>query len=308
MKRWMPIMPLNAALLLAILILDGLWGGPIHAAGAAENGAATPQQATKDSPWVNSLDMKFVPVAGTKAFFCVWHTRVQDFAIFAKAVEGSKVANGQEVAPDWRTPISKTGQVTGYTQGAADPVWSVSWDEAEAFCKWLTTKEHSEGRLPADLRYRLPTDVEWSVAIGLPPEKGNTPHDNNSKIQGFPWGTQTPPPKGAGNYYGEENRRSKYETNLIAGYNDDYKYTSPVGSFPPNAFGLYDMGGNLWQWCEDLFDPPQPARVLRGGAWCTSDIYYLWSSCRTAAPPDSHYNFNGFRCVIAPEEASSASK
>lgn len=102
--------------------------------------------------------------------------------------------------------------------------------------------------------------------------------------------------------------KNKYETHLIVGYDDGFKYTSPVGSFSANAFGLYDMGGNLWQWCEDQLDPPLPARVLRGGAWCTTDPFYLWSSRRMAAPPEFHYNFNGFRCVLASVGASPASQ
>ena len=275
---------------------------------ATGHAATNPKQATKEAPWENSLGMKFVPVPGTDVLFCIWHTRVQDFAAFAKAVEGARAVNGQEVAKDWQTPFPKTRVRTEeFKQEPTHPACNVSWDEAQAFCQWLTKKEHVEGKLPADMRYRLPTDAEWSVVVGLGPENGKTPRDKNWKTEGYPWGAQMPPTKGAGNFCGEENRKSKYETRLIVGYDDGFKYTSPVGSFSANAFGLYDMTGNVWQWCEDLFDPPVPARVLRGSAWCTTDPFYLKSSCRTAAPPDSHYNFNGFRCVLAPVAATALS-
>jgi formylglycine-generating enzyme required for sulfatase activity len=288
-------------------VLLALGAGFSAVAGASDRVAASPHQATKEAPWENSLGMKFVPVKGTAVLFCIWHTRVQDLAAFAKAAEGA-AGGAKEIAKDWQSPIPKDSRSPGYVQGPTDPVWNVSWDEAKAFCQWLTKKELADRTLPGDMQYRLPTDAEWSVAVGLAAEKGQTPHEKDSRIEVYPWGTQMPPPKGAGNYYGEENRRSKYETLLIAGYDDGFKYTSPVGSFSANAFGLYDMGGNLWQWCEDLLDPPLPARVLRGGAWCTSDPYYLWSTRRTAAPPDRHFNFNGFRCVLAPAGASPSSR
>ncbi len=266
---------------------------------AADTPIIGPQQASKEAPWINSLGMKFVPVKDTEVLFCIWDTRVQDFTTFAKAAEGTAPVTGQELAKNWQSPFPGEWHTPKYQQSPLEPVCNVSWDEAKAFCRWLTQTEHAAGRLAADRQYRLPTDAEWSVAVGLGPEKGKTPHDKDSHIEIFPWGTQMLPPKGAGNYYGEEHRRNKYDTYLIAGYNDGFTLASPVGSFPANACGLYDVSGNVWQWCEDLFDPPLPARALRGAAWCTSDIYYLWSSRRIAVPPDDHYNYIGFRCVLA---------
>lgn len=284
------LVSVGAGLLLAMGVALGVL------VGATDSLAASPQQATKEAPWENSLGMKFVPVKGTPVLFCIWHTRVQDFTAFVAATKGSAaaatLAAAKELGKDWQSP--------GFKQEPTHPVCDVSWEEAHAFCQWLTKKERAEGRLAANLQYRLPTDAEWSVAVGLGPETGATPHEKDSKIKVYPWGVQLPPSKGAGNYYGEENRKSKYDSHLIVGYDDGFKVTSPVGSFPANAFGLYDMGGNMWQWCEDLLDPPLPARVLRGGAWCTNDPTLMFSTSRAAAPPDSHYNFNGFRCVLAP--------
>jgi len=168
----------------------------------------------------NSLGMKFVPVAGTEVLFSIWETRVQDYEAFLKA--------------DDRT--------LGTTPGPTHPVSGVSWDDAKAFCKWLTEKERKEGWLAKGQEYRLPTDKEWSHAVGLDHEKGATPYEKNEKIKGFPWGKEWPPPKGAGNY-----------APLLKV--DDFEQTSPVGSFKANKFGLYDMGGNVWEWCEDLFIP-----------------------------------------------------
>lgn len=89
-------------------------------------------------------------------------------------------------------------------------------------------------------------------------ESGGTPKDKDGKLKGvYPWGTQWPPPRGAGNY--DSYSSSKRNT-------DDFDRTSPVGSFAVNASGLFDSGGNVWEWCEDFLDGSSGARVLRGAS------------------------------------------
>ena len=70
----------------------------------------------------------------------------------------------------------------------------------------------------------------------------------------------------------------------IKGYNDGFAWTSPVGSFGANKLGLYDMGGNVWEWCLDWWNPEQKAKVLRGGSWYNGALKLsLLSSCRIHA-------------------------
>jgi formylglycine-generating enzyme required for sulfatase activity/serine/threonine protein kinase len=235
----------------------------------------------------NSLGMKFAPVGDVE--FSIWQTRVKDFESFAKSVNLKSTA--------WRGP--------GFKQGPDHPVVNVTWIEAIAFCKWLTDTEHRDGSLPASQYYRLPTDLEWSKAVGLGEESGKTPEARDMGVPDvYPWGTQWPPPAGAGNYTGEETGSDV----AIKGYDDGFAWTSPVGSFAANKFGLYDMGGNVWQWCMDTWNTDSKAKVLRGASWYNGALKLsLLSSCRVHASPDSSTDNYGFRIVRA-SDSSRASR
>src|SRR5205814_718726 len=131
-------------------------------------------------PWTNTLGMKFAPVG--EALFSIWETRVSDYRAFCN-VTGRGVA-----APD-------------FPQDETHPVVKVSRKDAMAFCDWLTEKELRDGALREGQSYRLPTDSEWSAAVGLPPENGSTPALRDGAIKDeYPWGKKWPPPNGAGNY------------------------------------------------------------------------------------------------------------
>ena len=229
----------------------------------------------------NSLGQVFVPVEGTSALFCIWDTRVQDYKVFAL-----------ETVRQWPKP--------DFPQEPTHPAVNVSWQDARAFCEWLTQKEHTLGMLKANLRYRLPTDAEWSLAAGLTNEPSGTPADKNHKVTGiYPWGRGWPPAKGSGNFADETlSAKKKDAYKVIEGYNDGYAETSPVGAFAANRFGLFDMGGNVWQWCDDWYDPAQHDRVLRGGS-CVCIPRMLLLSWRNHFAPAQVYSYIGFRCVLA---------
>ena len=177
----------------------------------------------------------------------------------------------------------------GFEQTDEHPVVNVSWNDAVAFCKWLSKKESKT--------YRLPTEAEWEYACragtttryysGDDPEtlvKVGNVADAAAKAQ-FPDWTWT----------------------IKA--NDGYVFTAPVGKFKPNAFGLYDMHGNAWQWCADWYgaeyyakspadDPAGPAsgnvRVLRGGSWLFG-TYNSRSAIRFRFAPGDQDSSSGFR-------------
>jgi formylglycine-generating enzyme required for sulfatase activity len=233
---------------------------------------AAGKKPTPPKAFTNTLGMKFVPVPGTEVSFCIWETRVKDYAAYAAAntwVDGSWKNFGR-----------------GFKQADTHPVVRVSWEDANAFCAWLTKKELAEGKIKAGQKYRLPTDAEWSVAVGLGQEKGNTPKEKNRGIKDvYPWHKEWPPPKGVGNYDGRLNV-------------DKFDYTSPAGSFAANKLGLHDMGGNVWEWCEDKYRPTSTAHVLRGASWFPWPPRDLLSSYRSSSTPDYRNNQKGFRCVL----------
>ena len=168
----------------------------------------------------------------------------------------------------------------------------VNWFDAVAFCKWLTEKERDDNMIEGQ-SYRLPTDKEWSQAVGLQNEVGGTPQARDGKIKNeFPWGKQWPPPANAGNYSFPQKRSG----------------TSPVGSFKANSLGIYNLGGNVWEWVADTYKggaSTGAARdwgVLRGGSWATSNKLEMQSSYRNVIDRNDRDVIYGFRCVLAPED------
>ena len=250
-------------------------------------------KAERKKPFVNTLGMPFVPVRGAKVLVCIWETRVKDYEAFAQSKQADDAWTKQEYRG---TPVARE---------PGHPVCGVSWEDADAFCQWLTEKETAEGKLTGGAHYRLPTDVEWSQAVGLRSEEGGTPKERSGKNGAdYPWGRAWPPHDKAGSY-ADAAYHEKYpkERAWIAGYSDGFAETAPVGSFAANEFGIHDLGGNVWEWCGDLYEPGKMDRVLRGASWDDSDRGYLLSSYRIHYPPASRYSDYGFRCVLAAGEA-----
>ena len=235
---------------------------------------------------VNSLGMKFVAVKGTDVLFCIHEVRYKDYSAYAAEVQAGG-GPWKDQSADGFTP----------TDRAEDhPVIRVNWEEAQKFCTWLSKKE---GKL-----YRLPTDQEWSIGLGIGRDekwKSDTTPATVFKDQAeFPWGKEWPPPKGAGNY-SDMSRHAKAPGDnrpWLEGYDDTFPTTAPVMSFEPNKVGLYDMGGNVWEWCEDWYSGEQKERVLRGGSWVSGERGSLLSSGRDRGTPDTQDRNYGFRVVL----------
>ncbi|MEH7332013.1 formylglycine-generating enzyme family protein [Neobacillus drentensis] len=181
---------------------------------------------------------------------------------------------------NWRHP---EGPDSTFEDRLDHPVVHVSWNDAIAYCNWA-------GK-------RLPTEAEWEFAArgGLEQKK-------------YAWGDELLP---NGQYYANiwqgqfpnENRRL-----------DGYKGTAPARSFPPNKYGLYNVSGNVWEWCSDWFSPTYhiydtkenpkgipngTSKVIRGGSYLCHESYcnrYRVAS-RSSSTPDSSTGHMGFRCA-----------
>jgi formylglycine-generating enzyme required for sulfatase activity len=257
-------------------------------------------------PWTNSLGVKFVPAGTDGVLFSVWDVRVKDFKAFVDATGYDATKGMVSFDTDGWKARGDTWKSPGFAQTDDCPVVGVNLNDAKAFCDWLTKKEQAEGKLGANQLYRVPYDAEWSKAVGLNEREGTPQSKSLSKSSEmvYPWGKGWPPPKGAGNYGGSEANDakwcSKYPT--IKGYEDGYPRTSPVGSFPANAYGLYDMGGNVWQWCDDNYDdvgrPYHDCMVQRGGSWWNFNWDYVFSKSRNYILAGSRTSRFGFRPVL----------
>jgi formylglycine-generating enzyme required for sulfatase activity len=157
---------------------------------------------------------------------------------------------------------------TGFDQGHDHPVVMVSWNDAQAFCQWLSKKEGQT--------YRLPTEAEWEYACRA---------GTNTR---YAFGNESTQLAAAGNVADASLKRTNSWFSFAAAYDDQFRFTAPVGSFRPNAFGLYDMHGNASEWCQDWYEDkyygklagltvdPKGAtndhrsHVYRGGSWSES--------------------------------------
>lgn len=247
-----------------------------------------PSGARQGRQFTNSLGMKFVPVPiifgptdGKAVLFSIWDTRVQDYMAFAQAT-------------------SRKVEKPPFEQGPTHPAIMVSWEDAKAFCGWLTEKDLREDKIRAGLYYRLPTDHEWSCALRLGEKEATLPPaSNNGRVEGYLWGKHWPPPEGVGNYLGEgEAMPDSPQGAGLKGYRDGFRNTSPVGSFAANEYGLFDMGGNVWQWCEDWSDEKHTLRVLRGASWLDDYFIVLQASCRDFGRTTERSANRGFRVVL----------
>ena len=270
--------------------------------------AAVPTPFRVDAPWENSLGMKFLPVGSNGFFAAVWPTRVQDFAAFVAATRYDATGGMVSLGADGRRRqgASRSWQDPGFPQTPPHPAVGVNFDDANAFCAWLTKREHDAGLLPLTHRYRLPTDTEWSQLAGLREEPASAGEllPEIRDLHGaeiFPWGDQWPPPLApAGNYAGAEFAEPA-PVDRLREINDGFPHTAPVGSFPANALGLFDVGGNVWQWCSDRFKAGADWHTVRGASWLCGSRTLLRLSARQGYAPAFRHDDIGFRCVLARE-------
>jgi formylglycine-generating enzyme required for sulfatase activity len=189
-------------------------------------------------------------------------------------------------------PRHSSGEFKSQRLSNADqPVVGVTWEQAALFCNWLSLMESlppayvkKGGKLvavePLNTGFRLPTEAEWEYCARFVSEQTSLK---------YPWGHKFPPEPSSGNY-SDQSVKGVLPT-VVEGYNDGYTVAAPPGKFKPNSLGLYDMGGNVAEWCHDYYsiyshapektyvDPvgPQDGKhhVIRGSSWKNGSISTL---------------------------------
>lgn len=218
------------------------------------------------------------------------------WAAFSRAtkrpVPKATCAYALALAPSWEN--------TGFPQGDDHPVVCVSWSDAHDYTQWLSRRTHH--------RYRLLSEAEWEYAARA------------GSVTSFPWG------KEASHEYANYGADKCCSPRILG--RDQWLFTSPVGSFPPNAFGLYDMHGNVFQWVQDCYSdsyrshPSSGAtfesascefRVARGGVYGDRPEV-MRSAARNYAPPPhddamsiANYRSAGFGLRVARDSMSTGS-
>jgi len=221
-----------------------------------------------------------------------------EYAAFARETgypAGDGCGRGRAIFKYEKDP-KVTWENPGHAQTDRDPVVCVSWQDARAYIAWLNRKAHGGGAASANGPYRLPSEAEWEYAA----RAGTTTK--------FYWGDDD----AAAPVHAWFNANSGCEK--VEGLFCDHGQTHPVGAKPPNAFGLYDMAGNVWQWTEDCYDNSYagiPAdgranetpsndsqgkclRVDRGGSWMFP-AWLLRPATRERNPADFRADIMGFR-------------
>ncbi|MDZ4289376.1 MAG: SUMF1/EgtB/PvdO family nonheme iron enzyme [Prosthecobacter sp.] len=234
------------------------------------------QTPAKTAERTNTLGLKFAEVPGTPVFFATTEMRVSDWQAF--------LADSDY---EWTYHPH-------FEQGPDHPVVGITLQDAKAFCNWLTDKERKDGKLNSAQSYRLPTQDEWDSAIGLlaPGNSNLSVEEKLADERRFPWGLEWPPPAKAGNFADAE----------IPGFQDGFPFTAPVGRFTPTRDGLYDLAGNVWEWCWNPEIRAQQTGVLRGGSWAYFRRECLTSGYRYQVPVDLRMPTIGFRCVYEDQQ------
>ena len=238
----------------------------------------------------------------TKPFYMgVHHVTRGQFAAFVRQTDYKTDAEREGWSFVWNGSWQKVEGASwrkcGFDQGDGHPVVCVSWNDAVEFCNWL-------GRTSGKA-VRLPTETQWEYACRA------------GTLTPFPWGAR---PEGGNGWCNAADLSAagaagdkRFPGLASFDWDDGHVYTSPVGKFKANAFGLHDMTGNAWQWCSDWYglyairyrsrgvDPIGPPagtyRLARGGSW-KSGPDYCRSAVRRKALPAASTNTVGFRVVV----------
>ena len=267
-------------------------------AGRFEMGATKEENMREQSPeryiaWESPLRIVSVPqpfsisvAEVTKEQFSAFMTDAQP------TIEGCDIAKGNE----WDRRADKSWRDPGFAQGPHEPVVCVNWSDAKAYTQWLAKRTAKP--------YRLLTEAEWEYVARAGTQTARFWGDGREDACRY---ANVPD---AAHVKMTQNGQGTFACN------DGYAYTSPAKSFQPNAFGVYDTIGNVWEWVEDCFhesyitapsdtaawqsDPACTYHVARGGSWNPRLATQLRSAARGRVTTALRNSNLGFRLAVTP--------
>jgi sulfatase modifying factor 1 len=241
-------------------------------------------------------------VTFTKALWVAkYPTTKGQFAAFVKA-DGYKTeaeadgkgGYGYDGKSAYTQDAKYTWKETGWTQTDQHPVVNVSWNDAEAYTKWASKQGKAQ--------VRLLTEAEYEYANRGGTDTVYFSGDDVSSLEGYA-------------NVSDKSAKAKFDYFTAAPFDDGEVFTSPVGKFKANGFGLHDTTGNVWSWCADWYDAKlyqrgdvtdpkanangeQKYRILRGGSWLDPPEYCR-AAIRNDRAPAYRFNIVGFRvCLV----------
>jgi sulfatase modifying factor 1 len=253
-----------------------------HVVSSPEQGVPVqpPPVVPATSPQAVSTDRKSEPHPGANMSVQLGGGNVRMEFVWVKALNGW-VGKYEVTNEEYRKfkADHKSGEYSGHRLNAdRQPVVQVSYNEAVAFGEWV----NRTATLPEGYKARLPDGKEWLTFAQC------------GDGREYPWGKNWPPPNNW-NYHGQEGAGSWEK---ISGHNDGHPVTCPVENSGVNDWGLYGVGGNVWEWTSELYDSTHDARVLRGASWYFNDQVTLRCSFRDGYFPSFRYYIIGFRLVV----------
>ncbi len=265
-------------------------------AGRFSMGATKDENVREQSPeryiaWENPIRSVAVPQPFAVS---VAEVTKEQFSFFVKevhpAIEGCDIARGNE----WDHRVDKSWRDPGFTQYTNEPVVCINWNDAKAYVRWLAAATGKP--------YRLLTEAEWEYVARA-----------GTQTARF-WGDDRESACRYANVPDESHQRATQNGQGTFGCNDSYVYTAPAKSFQPNAFGVYDTIGNVWEWVEDCFhesyvgapsdtaawqsDPACEYHVARGGSWNPRLATQLRSAARGRVTTALRNSNLGFRVAM----------
>lgn len=267
-------------------------------AGSFEMGATKEENTREESPeryidWESPIRTVTVPQPFAVGVSEVTKKQFSAFLTDANpTMEGCDIAKGNE----WERRSDKSWRDPGFAQGSDEPIVCMNWNDAKAYVQWLAKKTGKP--------YRLLTEAEWEYVARA-----------GTRTARF-WGDGREDACRYANVPDEAHVKLTQNRQGTFACNDSYAYTSPAKSYQPNAFGVYDTIGNVWEWVEDCFhesytgaptdtaawqaDPACKYHVARGGSWNPRLATQLRSAARGRVTTALRNSNLGFRVAVTP--------